>query len=472
MRHDPLRRKILDNNLDLTPPKVAGSFMLVLLLVFSAGAQEDPDLPVGEGTAPQDLTIILANFRNKLVREHGVYKVSNNFLARYESNVVYQSPPEVHSNQLPPKTSRRIKGHYASRDAQAFFSEVTANQSWKGVLDGSRSLSLVTDFREDKIRAIVSYDPTPYNRARFQLERAFPTFSNRFPLTNQNTSFSVTRTVMDEGEELVEIRVDHEPMREDAGYGLVWVDKTPENHIRRVALFGDKKYPIEEVTYDDYRLLGSLIELPYQSTFKIFSISWRKRSYTAYQEERRILDVSLGATPLPDNTFHLKIPNGVQMEVAPPKEQEISSRLKPVYPPPLAKGQWLGIGPDSLKELRGNLILIEFLSRSSPEWQQMKQESIELTQFAQENGIAILGIHPPDKETQEVRKFLLAEGITYPVMIDDPDPTRGGAGSTFSIYEVYSLPDRFLIDREGRILAASTDVNLQSIKKALEPEKE
>ena len=105
-----------------------------------------------------------------------------------------------------------------------------------------------------------------------------------------------------------------------------------------------------------------------------------------------------------------------------------------------------GKGKLALSDLRGKAVAVNFwASWCDP----CKDESPFLERIWRENrkrGLVVLGVDANDFRA-DARRFIRRYGLTYPAVYDGP-------GATIDDYGVTGFPETFVLDREGRVVAA------------------
>jgi peroxiredoxin len=102
-----------------------------------------------------------------------------------------------------------------------------------------------------------------------------------------------------------------------------------------------------------------------------------------------------------------------------------------------------------LKELRGQVVLINFWATWCPPCRKEMPDLETLYDEFKEQGFVVLAIS--DEETAKVSPFITERKISYPVLLD---PGR----KVNETFQVEGLPKSFLYNRDGKIVAQSIDV--------------
>ena len=102
----------------------------------------------------------------------------------------------------------------------------------------------------------------------------------------------------------------------------------------------------------------------------------------------------------------------------------------PQGPGPAAAAQsgWLNGGPLSWKQLRGKVVVLHFWEFNCGPCMNELPLMARWHERAAESGQVIIGIHPPTRDLDAVRKTLAKFGAKYPVLIDSPPTKQGGIG--------------------------------------------
>lgn len=99
--------------------------------------------------------------------------------------------------------------------------------------------------------------------------------------------------------------------------------------------------------------------------------------------------------------------------------------------------------PQSLADLRGKVVLIDFWATWCAPCRAEIPEYIALQAKHGADGLVVLGMSLDTLPTEAVRDFVRKAGINYPVIVTDSEIAEA--------YNVQVLPTTVLIDREGRV---------------------
>jgi|SRR5579862_5771169 len=103
----------------------------------------------------------------------------------------------------------------------------------------------------------------------------------------------------------------------------------------------------------------------------------------------------------------------------------------------------------TLKELRGEVVMVNFWATWCPPCQKEMPDLEELYKQFRNQRFVILAIS--DEEAGKVRPFITERKITYPILLD-PGHKVG------DLFQVDGIPKSFVFDREGKLVAQSIDM--------------
>lgn len=117
--------------------------------------------------------------------------------------------------------------------------------------------------------------------------------------------------------------------------------------------------------------------------------------------------------------------------------------------PDLSEGAWLNSPARSLKDLRGQFVLLDFwfigcgpCHRDLP--------SVKATYEAfKDRGFTVVSVHNKSQTPEAVEKFAEEHGMTFPIVVDNSD---GTLLDQYSKLGVYSFPSYILLGQDGKVL--------------------
>ncbi len=138
------------------------------------------------------------------------------------------------------------------------------------------------------------------------------------------------------------------------------------------------------------------------------------------------------------------------------KEDEFFKRILGKPAPDLSAAQWLVGKPLKLSDLKGRKVTIHFWNIwCAP----CVAELGALQERYEEAGRAgstpaFISVHTGGgaKERPQIQKFLKEHKITFPVMLDAPDPEEKGWGLTSERYGVFAIPTDAIVDEKGLLM--------------------
>jgi len=102
----------------------------------------------------------------------------------------------------------------------------------------------------------------------------------------------------------------------------------------------------------------------------------------------------------------------------------------------------------SLKNLRGKVVLVNFWATWCPPCRKEMPDMEELYRHFGSQGLVILAIS--DEEPDKVRPFIAAQKYTLPILLDNGRKVN-------AMFVVGGIPNSFLYDRAGKLVAAAID---------------
>jgi cytochrome c biogenesis protein CcdA/thiol-disulfide isomerase/thioredoxin len=110
--------------------------------------------------------------------------------------------------------------------------------------------------------------------------------------------------------------------------------------------------------------------------------------------------------------------------------------------------QWFNSNGESLENLKGKVVLVDFWTYSCINCQRTLPYITKLYDTYKDKGLVVLGLHAPEfqfeKVSANVQKAVIENKINYPVGLDNDF-------KTWNAYENQFWPASYLIDKEGKI---------------------
>ncbi|MGI0493451.1 thioredoxin family protein [Alkalinema pantanalense CENA528] len=146
-----------------------------------------------------------------------------------------------------------------------------------------------------------------------------------------------------------------------------------------------------------------------------------------------------------------------------------SASTQPMLPEFQDIDQWLNSAPLSIRDLKGNVVLIQIWTFGCINCQRTLPSILRWHQQYAAKGLRVIGIHTPEfgyeRDVGNVKRAVQQHGITYPIAIDN----------RFTMWKAYNneyWPHLFLADRQGviqydHIGEGAYDVTEQTLGKLL-----
>jgi peptide-methionine (R)-S-oxide reductase len=136
------------------------------------------------------------------------------------------------------------------------------------------------------------------------------------------------------------------------------------------------------------------------------------------------------------------------------RELSDTSYERPVSPgndlpaPEFSPGSWINSEPQTLKGLRGRVVLVEFWTFGCYNCRNTLPYLKRWDERYRDKGLTVIGVHSPELEQERVienvRREVASLSIRYPVVTDNDY-------KTWWAYNVEAWPTMFVLDKEGRI---------------------
>ncbi len=120
----------------------------------------------------------------------------------------------------------------------------------------------------------------------------------------------------------------------------------------------------------------------------------------------------------------------------------------PPFPAPAFVAAALGGGERRLADFRGRLVLLNFWATWCPPCVEEMPSMEALHQAYRTRGFTVLAVSSDADGARAVAPFVEKLGVTFPVLLDP-------SGEVAARYGARNLPVSFLLDAEGRVVAAA-----------------
>ncbi len=241
-------------------------------------------------------------------------------------------------------------------------------------------------------------------------------------------------------------------------------------------------FPSKEVTYTDFREVAKGVHIPRQMTLRRYGTG-RRGQRQVKQQTILAVDEFIVNQSYQSALFSLDLPTGYSVQdlrrgivyVAGDSHEHIQtllagvkarnafySKLRAEQLPSLQYSRWINSEPINLAECKGRPITLHFWSLGcAPCVRQMPELQRRFGAGQQSgNDSLFISIYPyaDGKELKMLEKFITNNGITFPVMVDAPDPEKRSWGRTCMKYRVFSVPTEFKISQDGQLERIDRDL--------------
>jgi thiol-disulfide isomerase/thioredoxin len=123
--------------------------------------------------------------------------------------------------------------------------------------------------------------------------------------------------------------------------------------------------------------------------------------------------------------------------------------------PEIPTSRWLNGPSQSWDDLKGKVVVLHFWSLwcepCRPDLERLAQTYASQSNESKAE-LAIIGVHPAESKPADIKQVMQEYRVKYPVFVD-PLPKSRGWGELFNAFEVYAMPQTFVIGADGKIAA-------------------
>src|SRR5947208_6446794 len=133
---------------------------------------------------------------------------------------------------------------------------------------------------------------------------------------------------------------------------------------------------------------------------------------------------------------------------AAPTSRSAPLRAEGTFPSLAGATTWLNSQPLTRDELRGKVVLVDFLTYTCINWQRTQPYVRFWADKYKEHGLVVIGVHTPEfefeKNVDNIRPALQSFRVSYPVAIDSDY-------GVWNAFDNHYWPAVYLIDANGNI---------------------
>lgn len=120
---------------------------------------------------------------------------------------------------------------------------------------------------------------------------------------------------------------------------------------------------------------------------------------------------------------------------------------------PLVDGVWSGSSNRSLRDFRGQAVLLDFWFMGCGPCQRELPFVKLVHDLYHERGFSVVSVHISGIPADQVQQYAQAQDMRYPLVVDPPE---GPISAKYKKHGVFSYPTYILLDRDGAIASHSS----------------
>ena len=234
-------------------------------------------------------------------------------------------------------------------------------------------------------------------------------------------------------------------------------------------------FPNKEINYIGFRQIRQGLYIPYNMTYTTYLTDGQsEKQLNKFQEiQINLQEIEFDKQYSPE-VFDINFPKGykimdfdknISYTVGDSNEtinaltdaamlrEEFYKNLKLKEAPALEYSKWINSEPISLDDCKGKKIILHFWGcNCAPclsELSQLQEQYGQQTSYPSPELFISLHQYVDGDDLDQLNETINEYGITFPVMIDAPDPENLSWGKTYRKYMVFAIPTEVKIDKNG-----------------------